>query len=60
MRRVVAKADHLPESAKIDARTPYDDAYCARAQVENRIKGSSWICQPISPGQSTGAPKTGP
>ena len=49
-RRVVAKAEHLPKGAnprfivtslaadEIDARTLYDDVYCARGQVENRIK----------------------
>src|SRR4029450_3608168 len=49
-RRVVAKAEHLPKGAnprfvvtslapdKIDARTLYEDIYCARGQVENRIK----------------------
>ena len=49
-RRVVAKAEHLPKGANprfivtslpasaIDARTLYEDVYCARGQVENRIK----------------------
>jgi hypothetical protein len=49
-RRVVAKAEHLPKGANprfivtslparaIDARTLYKDVYCARGQVENRIK----------------------
>jgi hypothetical protein len=49
-RRVVAKAEHLPKGAnprfvvtslapdKIDARSLYEDIYCARGQVENRIK----------------------
>jgi Transposase DDE domain group 1 len=49
-RRVVAKAEHLPKGSnprfvvtslpanEIDARTLYDDVYCARGQVENRIK----------------------
>ena len=49
-RRVVAKAEHLPKGAnprfvvtslapdKIDARTLYEDIYCARGQVENQIK----------------------
>jgi hypothetical protein len=49
-RRVVAKAEHLPKRAnprfvvtsltaeEIDARTLYEDVYCARGQVENRIK----------------------
>jgi hypothetical protein len=47
---VVAKAEHLPKGAnprfvvtsraadEIDARTLYEDVYCARGQVENRIK----------------------
>jgi hypothetical protein len=49
-RRVVAKAEHLPKGAnprfvvtslaadEIDARNLYEDLYCARGQVENRIK----------------------
>jgi len=49
-RRVVAKAEHLPQGANprfvvtslaaaaIDARSLYEDLYCARGEVENRIK----------------------
>jgi hypothetical protein len=49
-RRVVAKAEHLLKGANprfvvtsltasaIDARTLYEDVYCARGDVENRIK----------------------
>jgi hypothetical protein len=49
-RRVVAKAEHLPKGANprfvvtslpataIDARTLYEDVYCARGEVENRSK----------------------
>jgi hypothetical protein len=49
-RRVVAKAEHLPKgpnrrfivtslpASAIDARTLYEDVYCARGEVENRIK----------------------
>jgi hypothetical protein len=49
-RRVVAKAEHLPKGANprfvvtslpasaSDARTLYEDIYCARGEVENRIK----------------------
>jgi Transposase DDE domain group 1 len=49
-RRVVAKAEHLPQgpnprfvvtsldAGTIDARTLYEDVYCARGEVENRIK----------------------
>ena len=49
-RRVVAKAEHLPQgpnprfivtslaAAAIDAHTLYEDVYCARGEVENRIK----------------------
>jgi hypothetical protein len=49
-RRVVAKAEHLPKGPnprfvvtslaadEIDARTLYENVYCARGQVENRIK----------------------
>ena len=50
VRRVVAKAEHLPKgpnprfivtslpASAIDARTLYEDVYCARGEVENRIK----------------------
>jgi hypothetical protein len=49
-RRVVAKAEHLSQGPNprfvvtslaanaIDARTLYEDVYCARGEVENRIK----------------------
>jgi hypothetical protein len=49
-RRVVAKAEHLPKGANprfvvtslpasaFAARTLYEDVYCARGEVENRIK----------------------
>jgi Transposase DDE domain group 1 len=49
-RRVVAKAEHLPQgpnprfivtslpASASDARTVYEDLYCARGEVENRIK----------------------
>ena len=49
-RRVVAKAEHLPKGAnprfvvtslpasEIDPRALYEQVYCARGQVENRIK----------------------
>jgi hypothetical protein len=49
-RRVVAKAEHLPKGANpgfvvtslpagaIDARALYEGIYCARGEVENRIK----------------------
>jgi hypothetical protein len=49
-RRVVAKAEYLPKgsnprfvvtslgAAEIDARTLYEQVYCARGEVENRIK----------------------
>ncbi len=49
-RRVVAKAEHLTQgpnprfivtslaAAAMDARTLYEDVYCARGDVENRIK----------------------
>jgi hypothetical protein len=49
-RRVVAKAEYLPKGANprfvvtslpataMDARTLYEDVYCARGEVENRIK----------------------
>lgn len=49
-RRVVAKAEHLPKGSnprfvvtsiakeQMDARTLYEDLYCARGEMENRIK----------------------
>jgi Transposase DDE domain group 1 len=49
-RRVVAKAEHLPKGSNprfvvtslpasaIAARTLYEDVYCARGEIENRIK----------------------
>jgi hypothetical protein len=49
-RRVVAKAEHLPKgpnprfivtslpASAIEARTLYEDVYCARGEIENRIK----------------------
>jgi hypothetical protein len=49
-RRVIAKAEHLPKGANprfvvtslparaIEARILYEDRYCARGEVENRIK----------------------
>ena len=49
-RRVVAKAEHLPKGSNprfvvtslsataIDARTLYEQVYCARGEIENRIK----------------------
>jgi hypothetical protein len=49
-RRVVAKAEHLPKGpnprfvvtslpvSASDARTLYEDLYCARGEIENRIK----------------------
>jgi Transposase DDE domain group 1 len=49
-RRVVAKAEHLPKGpnprfvvtslpvSAIDARALYEDLYCARGEIENRIK----------------------
>ena len=49
-RRVVAKAEHLPKGSNprfvvtslpasaVDARTLYEDVYCARGEIENRIK----------------------
>jgi Transposase DDE domain group 1 len=49
-RRVVAKAEHLPQgpnprfvvtslpAGAVDARALYEDVYCARGAVENRIK----------------------
>ena len=49
-RRVVAKAEHLPKGANprfvvtslapetIDAQSLYEDVYCARGDMENRIK----------------------
>ena len=59
-RRVVAKAQHFGEGANprfivtsllllaIDGQTLYEQIYCARGEMENRIKGYSSICSPIA------------
>jgi hypothetical protein len=62
-RRVVAKAEHLPgqrgenprfvvtsrPADQIDARTLYEDHYCARGDMENRIKEQSAAADACSP-----------
>jgi len=65
-RRVVAKAEHLPEGANprfvvtslpasaIDARALYEDLYCARGEVENRLKDL-----PGSQGRPPKSPRSG-
>jgi hypothetical protein len=59
-RRVVAKAEYLPKGANprfvvtslparaIDARTLYEDVYCARGEVENRMYGRLPPCKQVS------------
>jgi hypothetical protein len=59
-RRVVAKAEHLPKgsnprfvvtslsAAEIDARTLYEQVYCARGEVENRMYGRLPLCKQVS------------
>jgi hypothetical protein len=59
-RRVVAKAEHLPQganprfvvtslgAAEIDARTLYEEVYCARGEVENRMYGRLPLCKQVS------------
>jgi hypothetical protein len=58
-RRVVAKAEHLPERANprfvvtslpatIDGRTLYEEVYCARGEVENRMYGRLPPCKQVS------------
>jgi hypothetical protein len=59
-RRVVAKAEHLPQgpnprfvvtslaASAIDARTLYEDVYCARGEVENRMYGRLPRCKQVS------------
>jgi hypothetical protein len=59
-RRVVAKAEHLPQgpnprfvvtslrAAEIDARALYEDVYCARGEVENRMYGRLPPCKQVS------------
>jgi Transposase DDE domain group 1 len=59
-RRVVTKAEHLPKgpnprfivtslaAKEIDARTLYEDVYCARGQVENRMYGRLPPCKQVS------------
>jgi hypothetical protein len=65
-RRVVAKAEQLPKGANprfvvtslraaaIDARSLYEDVYCARGEVENRIKDL-----PGSQGRPPRSPRSG-
>ena len=59
-RRGIAKAEHLPKGANprfvvtslpasaIDARTLYEDVYCARGEVENRMYGRLPRCKRVS------------
>jgi hypothetical protein len=59
-RRVVAKAEHLPKGANprlvvtslpvgaIHARALYEDVYCARGEVENRMYGRLPPCKQVS------------
>jgi Transposase DDE domain group 1 len=59
-RRVVAKAEHLPQgpnprfivtslpASASDARTVYEDLYCARGEVENRMYGRLPRCKQVS------------
>jgi hypothetical protein len=65
-RRVVAKAEHLPKgpnprfvvtslpASAIDARRLYEDVYCGRGEVENRIKDL-----PGSQGRPPRSPRSG-
>jgi hypothetical protein len=60
-RRVVAKAEHLPQGPNprfivtslpaqvIDGRTLYEDVYCARGEIENRIKEQQLDLFPTAP-----------
>jgi len=74
-RRVVAKAEHLPKgpnprfvvtslpAGEIDARTLYEDVYCARGEVENRIKdlpGSQGRPPEVAPERQAARPVRGP
>jgi hypothetical protein len=57
---VVGKAEHLPKGANprfvvtslptraCDARTLYEDVYCARGEVENRMYGRLPRCKRVS------------
>src|SRR5688572_8160356 len=59
-RRVIAKAEHLPKGpnprfvvtslpvSAIDARTLYEDLYCARGEIENRMYGRLPRCKQVS------------
>ena len=59
-RRVVGKAEHLAKgsnprfvvtslgAAEIDARTLYEDIYCARGEMENRMYGRLPPCKQVS------------
>lgn len=60
-RRVVAKAEHLGDKSnprfvvsslsteRYDARALYEDLYCARGDMENRIKEQQLTCSPTAP-----------
>ena len=60
-RRVVGKAEHLSKGAnprfivssipseEQDARTLYEDLYCARGDMEIASRNNNWLCLPTAP-----------
>ena len=64
-RRVIAKIEHTDQGAnprfivtnlKGPSQSIYDGTYCARGEMENRIKEHSWGCSPTAPPRTTGGP----
>ena len=67
-RRVIGKAEDLPKGPNprfvltslskktIDARQLYEQTYCARGDMENRIKDSRCTCLPTGPPATACAP----
>ena len=62
-RRVIAKIEHsqhgvnpryVVTNLEGDAKQLYDKLYCARGDMENRIKETNWICSAIAPPVNTG------
>ena len=67
-RRVIGKAEFLDKGSnprfvvtslspeRLGARALYEDFYCARGDMENASRNSSWICSPTGPAPERCAP----
>ena len=62
-RRVIAKIEHTAKGSnpryvvtnlKGAGKTLYDKLYCARGEMENRIRNNSWICSRTAPVATVG------